>query len=201
MSKSILKASSRRPAMSQRSDQSMAGQSSTEGSDSDNSFHGAHDGRGRPASITLHHVHFASDTSIYLTHSTADYDRTPMKVLKNPCAMPARGCPGLTYVPMDGPGGRDLGVRDLDAGPNQDFPGESSEDGEEMERERAEMGGNPKGNGQMRPCQRYALKVSAQKRRRKLSQEIDGPFQLPAFRSLSAFSNLVSSPHECLGGF
>lgn len=200
MSKSILKPPTRRSATSQRSqDRAMAGQSSTEGSDSDHSLHGRHDGLGRPVSIALHHVHFASDPSIHLTHSTADYDRTPMKVLKNPCALPARGCPGLTYVPMDGPGGCQLGVRDLDTGPNQDIPGESSEESEEMEGERSD--GNPKGNGRVRPCQRYALKVSAQKRRQKLGQEVDGPFQVAGFRSLSAFSTLVSSPHECLGGF
>lgn len=125
-----------------------------------------------------------------------------MKVLKNPCAMPARGCPGLTYLPMEGAGGRERGMRDLEQGPNgmEGSPGENS-DGEE---EGTEEGGYPKGNGngngngQARPCQRYALKVSAQNRRRKLSEETEGPFPLPGFRTLTS---LVTSPHDCLGGF
>jgi hypothetical protein len=202
MSKSILKARLPRSAGSQHSEESsMPGHSSTEGSDSDHSvlYDLPHDGRGRPDSTALHHVHFASDPSIYLTHSTADYDRTPMKVLKNPCAMPARGCPGLTYLPMEGAGGRQRGMCDLEHGPNgmEGSPQESS-DGEE---ERTEEGGYAKGNGQARPCQRYALKVSAQNRRRKLSEESEGPFQLPGFRTLTGFSSLVTSPHDCLGGF
>jgi len=44
-----------------------------------------------------HHVQFCSTTATYLTHSTSEYDRTPVDVPKNPCELPARGCPGLTY--------------------------------------------------------------------------------------------------------
>lgn len=45
-------------------------------------------------------VHFPpSDalTQTYLTHSTTAYDRAPIVVVPNECAMPARGCPGRTY--------------------------------------------------------------------------------------------------------
>lgn len=123
-----------------------------------------------------------------------------MKVLKNPCAMPARGCPGLTYLPMEGAGGRERGMRDLEQGPNgmEGSPGENSDGEEEGTEEGGYPKGNGKGNGQARPCQRYALKVSAQNRRRKLSEETEGPFPLPGFRTLTS---LVTSPHDCLGGF
>jgi len=50
----------------------------------------------------LHHVHFSATTHTFPTHSNRDYDRTPTRVLKNPCEMPARGCPGITYVPIEG---------------------------------------------------------------------------------------------------
>jgi len=123
-----------------------------------------------------------------------------MKVLKNPCAMPARGCPGLTYLPMEGAGGRERGMRDLEQGPNgmEGSPGENSDGEEEGTEEGGYPKGNGNGNGQARPCQRYALKVSAQNRRRKLSEETEGPFPLPGFRTLTS---LVTSPHDCLGGF
>jgi len=206
MSKSILKPFPNRRAVADGSDGSITSGPSTDYSDSDSSIHREHDERVRPDSNLLHHhhVHFATDTRIYLTHSTTEYDRSPMKVMKNPCAMPARGCPGLTYVPMDdGPGGRERGVRDYDAaapngGASESSPDEStSSEAEEMER--AEYGMNPIAESRNRPCQRYALKVSAQKRRRKLNNEtlhLNGNF-----RSLSAFSNLVSSPNDCFGGF
>ncbi|KAF8686563.1 hypothetical protein RHS04_00118 [Rhizoctonia solani] len=34
-----------------------------------------------------------------VTHSPASYDRSPIVVLPNSCALPARGCPGRTYDP------------------------------------------------------------------------------------------------------
>jgi len=212
MSKSILKRTTRRSPQLNSNNNGSEGsttsvQSTTEGSDSDSSLHCTHstlDGLTRPVSISLHHVHFASDTSIYLTHSTADYDRTPMKVMKNPCAMPARGCPGLTYVNMDdGPGGRQRGVRDLEAAPNcMDGSTSADDEGSETdESERAEYGVNPMGESRDRPCQRYALKVSAQRRRRKMNDEEEDVLHLGGFRSLSAFSSLVTSPNDCFGGF
>jgi len=200
MSKSILKPHLSRRGLVDGSDGLIMSGSSTDYPDSDSSLHREHDGCVRPDSIPLHHhVHFATDTRIYLTHSTTEYDRSPMKVMKNPCAMPERGCPGLTYVPMDdGPGGRERGVRDLDAAPNGGSMESSPDDSTSSEAEdtdRADYGMASRD----RPCQRYALKVSAQKRRRKLNNEM-----VPLggnFRSLSAFSNLVSSPNDCFGGF
>jgi len=49
----------------------------------------------------LHHVHFSATTHTFPTHSNRDYDRTSTQVLKNPCEMPARGCPGITYLPIE----------------------------------------------------------------------------------------------------
>ncbi|CUA72019.1 hypothetical protein RSOLAG22IIIB_04880 [Rhizoctonia solani] len=34
-----------------------------------------------------------------VTHSPASYDRSPIVVAPNSCALPARGCPGRTYAP------------------------------------------------------------------------------------------------------
>jgi len=48
-------------------------------------------------SPTHHRVQFCPNTRTFLTHSTSEYDRTPVDVPKNPCELPARGCPGLTY--------------------------------------------------------------------------------------------------------
>lgn len=45
-------------------------------------------------------VHFPptpSLTQTYPTHSGAQYDRAPIVVLPNDCALPERGCPGRTY--------------------------------------------------------------------------------------------------------
>jgi len=46
-------------------------------------------------------VHFPPSTSLtstYTAHSSSVYDRTPIKVSPNACALPERGCPGRTYV-------------------------------------------------------------------------------------------------------
>lgn len=199
-SKSILKPPSSRWSSADGYDSS----DRTEGSDSDISSHRVLGEHHRPDSIPLHHVHFASDASIYLTHSTTEYDRTPMKVMKNPCAMPARGCPGLTYVPMDDGTGRQRGVRDLDAVPNpgtgEDLEEENSR-GEWDEPDRTEYGGSSMGENRDRPCQRYALRVSAQRRRRRLDEEAVPNLNLGYFRPLSGFSTLAASPNDCLGGF
>jgi hypothetical protein len=200
MSKSILKSTSRCSDPINDSDGLATSGQSSEGSDTDRSHQSAHNGRTGPVSVSLHHVHFASDTSIYLTHSTADYDRSPMKVMKNPCALPARGCPGLTYVTIDdGPGGRQRGVRDFDAIPNcMDESGDESSESEENER--TGCGWNLKGGNRDRPCQRYALKVSVQKRRQKLNES--DVLHLRGFRPLATFSSMVTStPDDCFGGF
>jgi hypothetical protein len=48
-----------------------------------------------------HAVHFPpspSLTSTVLAHSPSSYDRTPIEVEENACALPERGCPGRTYT-------------------------------------------------------------------------------------------------------
>ncbi|KAA1477565.1 hypothetical protein DENSPDRAFT_749309, partial [Dentipellis sp. KUC8613] len=42
-------------------------------------------------------------TRTFTAHSAATYDRSPIVVLPNTCALPARGCPGRTYLPGDPP--------------------------------------------------------------------------------------------------
>ncbi|KAJ7270759.1 hypothetical protein B0H12DRAFT_1093713 [Mycena haematopus] len=49
-------------------------------------------------------VHFPPSPSLTRTfsaHSAATYDRTPIQVAPNACALPARGCPGRTYYDAD----------------------------------------------------------------------------------------------------
>jgi len=185
MSKSILKSTSFRSSQRNFPEGSVLDGRTTEGSDSDTSLHGTYE-HATSAAMSLHHVHFATDTSVYLTHSNTDYDRSPMKVAKNPCAMPARGCPGLTYLPMDdGPRGRQRGVRDMDAVAICLGDGSEDEDSETDEYQAYPM----------EEGQRGRSRVSAQRRDRDV---------LPVgFRSLSSFSFslLVSSPNDCFGGF
>jgi hypothetical protein len=48
-----------------------------------------------------HAVHFPPSpvlTRAGLAHSPASYDRSPIRVEKNNCALPERGCPGRTYT-------------------------------------------------------------------------------------------------------
>jgi hypothetical protein len=46
------------------------------------------------------HVHFPAQLSrTYSAHSRNEYDRSAIVVAPNTCALPARGCPGRTYVP------------------------------------------------------------------------------------------------------
>ncbi|KAG8930078.1 hypothetical protein FRC02_004649 [Tulasnella sp. 418] len=43
-------------------------------------------------------VHFTEClTTTYLTHGSVDYNRSPIHVTPNECAMPRRGCPDRTY--------------------------------------------------------------------------------------------------------
>jgi len=49
----------------------------------------------------LHAVHFPPSptlTRVYVAHSSTAYDRSPIVVLPNACALPERGCPGRTYT-------------------------------------------------------------------------------------------------------
>ncbi|OCH86267.1 hypothetical protein OBBRIDRAFT_248509 [Obba rivulosa] len=48
-------------------------------------------------------VHFAPNPALARTHSAAQYDRSPIVVMPNRCALPERGCPGRTYVVGDEP--------------------------------------------------------------------------------------------------
>ncbi|KAF8589055.1 hypothetical protein K439DRAFT_495677 [Ramaria rubella] len=55
-----------------------------------------------PHSTTHVHVHFPPTPTLsttYPTHSKKTYDRRPLVVAPNECAIPERGCPGRTYVP------------------------------------------------------------------------------------------------------
>jgi len=99
---------------------------------------------------------------------------------------------------MDGPGGRQWGVRDFEA-TSTCLDGSEEEDSEIDESERTEHDLNPMENRD-RPCQRYALKVSAQKRR--LKKYEDNVLHIGGgFRPLSSFSSLVTSSDDCFGGF
>ncbi|KAI0272456.1 hypothetical protein BC834DRAFT_856780, partial [Gloeopeniophorella convolvens] len=42
-------------------------------------------------------------TRTFSAYSPSSYDRSPIVVLPNVCALPARGCPGRTYVPGSSP--------------------------------------------------------------------------------------------------
>jgi hypothetical protein len=61
----------------------------------------------RPLSLRLSQqcrntVHFPPSptlTRTFSAHSPSTYDRSPIVVLPNICALPARGCPGRTYIP------------------------------------------------------------------------------------------------------
>ncbi|ETW77687.1 hypothetical protein HETIRDRAFT_453834 [Heterobasidion irregulare TC 32-1] len=55
----------------------------------------------------IHNVRFPPSptlTHTFSTHAASSYDRSPIVVLPNTCALPARGCPGRTYLPGDAPG-------------------------------------------------------------------------------------------------
>ncbi|KAJ2914890.1 hypothetical protein MD484_g5516, partial [Candolleomyces efflorescens] len=53
------------------------------------------------SSTSSHAVHFPPSPSLcrtFAAYSASMYDRTPIVVDKNTCALPERGCPGRTYV-------------------------------------------------------------------------------------------------------
>jgi hypothetical protein len=63
-------------------------------------------------------VHFppsASLTRTFVAYSSTTYDRSPIIVTPNSCALPERGCPGRTY-----------GVNDSPTPPNRHLPGPSA---------------------------------------------------------------------------
>ncbi|KAI0060950.1 hypothetical protein BV25DRAFT_815569 [Artomyces pyxidatus] len=59
-----------------------------------------------PAPRTTNNVRFPPSptlTRTFSAYSPSTYDRSPIVVLPNTCALPARGCPGRTYLPGDAP--------------------------------------------------------------------------------------------------
>lgn len=51
------------------------------------------------SATSSHCVHFSSSlTKTFSAHSAAAYDRSPIVVTPNSCALPERGCPGRTYL-------------------------------------------------------------------------------------------------------
>ena len=76
--------------------------------------------RSTPSPHAPTHVHFppsCSLTSTFTAHSPTAYDRSPIHVTPNHCALPERGCPGRTYAIDDDlhrlRSGRDLHPRAL----------------------------------------------------------------------------------------
>ncbi|KAG6836496.1 hypothetical protein H0H93_007525 [Arthromyces matolae] len=65
---------------------------------------------------TQHAVHFPPSPSLtthtFVAYSATAYDRSPIQVSPNSCALPERGCPGRTYT-LDDPAGRGLHPRAL----------------------------------------------------------------------------------------
>lgn len=63
---------------------------------------GCYHANNHPPLIPLHHaVHFPPSPSLTCTfdaHSPLMYDRSPISVSPNSCALPERGCPGRTYT-------------------------------------------------------------------------------------------------------
>ncbi|KAI9511581.1 hypothetical protein F5148DRAFT_1170176 [Russula earlei] len=53
----------------------------------------------RPCRNTVHFPPTPTLTRTFSAHSPSSYDRSPIVVLPNLCALPARGCPGRTYIP------------------------------------------------------------------------------------------------------
>lgn len=77
------------------------------------------------------YVHFPpspSLTTTHTTHSRASYDRTPIVVAPNACALPARGCPGRNYTlsPPTSPTVQHTSRRPRQSAYAQDIPSASS---------------------------------------------------------------------------
>ncbi|TFK57588.1 hypothetical protein OE88DRAFT_1651398 [Heliocybe sulcata] len=50
-----------------------------------------------PTTLSVHFPPSSGLTKTFDTHSAAVYDRSPIVVSRNQCALPERGCPGRTY--------------------------------------------------------------------------------------------------------
>ncbi|KZT22163.1 hypothetical protein NEOLEDRAFT_1072040 [Neolentinus lepideus HHB14362 ss-1] len=71
------------------------------------------------------HVHFPPSpvlTRTFAAHSPAAYDRSPIVVAPNACALPARGCPGKTYLPTKSVYPRPVPVSSLERHPHRTQP-------------------------------------------------------------------------------
>ncbi|KAK7014209.1 hypothetical protein R3P38DRAFT_3322166 [Favolaschia claudopus] len=94
-------------------------------------------------------VHFPPSPSLTRTfkaHSAAQYDRTPIQVAPNACALPARGCPGRTYYDQSSRAkkalaqapvtrrGASLHPRALNAAPDDEDEDEEDDDDDSEER-------------------------------------------------------------------
>lgn len=51
-----------------------------------------------PIQRTVHFPDMSTLTRVYAAHSPSAYDRSPIVVSANACALPERGCPGRTYI-------------------------------------------------------------------------------------------------------
>ncbi|KAI0790102.1 hypothetical protein BC629DRAFT_1734959 [Irpex lacteus] len=73
-------------------------------------------------------------TRTFLAHPSTEYDRTPIVVAPNACKLPARGCPGRTYLPSS-----------PSSSPSRSSSshGHSNYNGRERERERGRRGRSP----------------------------------------------------------
>ncbi|CAK5264715.1 unnamed protein product [Mycena citricolor] len=99
-----------------------------------------------PEPPTVHFPPSPSLTRTFSAYSSSAYDRSPIVVTPNACALPARGCPGRTYYEgkptqkLVAPGphthsqGRSLHPRALDCRSSEDQ--EDEDDGEESDPER-----------------------------------------------------------------
>ncbi|KDQ63700.1 hypothetical protein JAAARDRAFT_29720 [Jaapia argillacea MUCL 33604] len=57
----------------------------------------------RPRDIAVHFPPSPRLTRTFTAHSPSSYDRSPIVVAPNACALPARGCPGRTYTLNESP--------------------------------------------------------------------------------------------------
>ncbi|TFK53827.1 hypothetical protein OE88DRAFT_1806677 [Heliocybe sulcata] len=79
----------------------------------------------RPRHVQVHFPPSPTLTRSFPAHSPASYDRSPIVVAPNACALPARGCPGRTYPPADTAGRH---VHPRVAQPVSDKGGSSADD-------------------------------------------------------------------------
>jgi len=165
-----------------------------------------------------HHVHFSSTVHTFTTHAISDYDRTPLRVPRNPCELPERGCPGLTYVPMDSYACAKASSRTAistraippDTSEGEDSDGLISPPPEPHFNSTFRLKQFP--NAQQIPPEALTLLPHAgtlpRKERGKRICSVPGaqvedysPENRSAFRSFSDLSSTSTAENDCLGGF